>query len=338
MIPPSTEAPPVSQPYVQPQLSVRASHRFASLPARDSNLGDLKVTMAGCPRRKMALAALVLTPLLLAGPVLAKPAAAPPPIPIALPPAVQQIDDAEGAFAQAVAQSGIVQGFRQFAAPDAVMFLPDPTPAQPALADARWAGDLLWRAQFVGVAASGDLAFSAGPSLLRGAGRPSGGFYLTIWRRQPDGGWKFVLDHAADMPAAIWGLPPRTPTTVNTEPPPGPASNEGMREADGALNVALPKGAAAAFGARLDDQIILMRTQRPVAEGKRRALALVSDSPPILEAITLGGSRAMDGSFGYTYGRARWSGPMGPVVGYYVRVWRATPQGWRLLADQLTER
>jgi ketosteroid isomerase-like protein len=252
---------------------------------------------------------------------------------------VQQIDDAERAFAQAVAQSGIVQGFRQFASPDAVMFLPDPTPAQPALAEARWPGDLLWRAQYVGVAQSGDLAFSAGPSLLRGGGgRPSGGFYLTVWRRQPNGGWKFVLDHAADMPPTLWDLAPKPLTAINTEPPAGAPSNEGMREADGSLNAALPKGGAEAFAQRLDDQIILMRTLRPVAQGKHRALALVADCPPILEATTLGGSRSMDGSLGYTYGRARWSGPMGPVAGYYVRVWRATPQGWRLLADQLTER
>lgn len=327
----------MSQSCLHPQLSVREWPGFASLPARDSKLGPLKVKMGGCPLRTMAggLAALAL-----AGgsaSALAKPAP-PPTVPAALPMAVQQIDDAERAFAQAVALSGIVQGFRQFASPEAVMFLPDPTPALPALTDAHWAGELLWRAQYIGVAASGDLAFSAGPSLLRGAGRPSGGFYLTIWRRQPDGGWKFVLDHAADMPAAVWGLAPKTLTTVSTEPPPGPPSNEGMREADGALNVALPKGAEAAFAQRLDDQIILMRTLRPVAQGRRKALALVSDSPPILEATTLGGSRSMDGGFGYTYGRARWSGATGPVVGYYVRVWRATPQGWRLLADQLTER
>jgi ketosteroid isomerase-like protein len=285
-----------------------------------------------------ALVALALTLWTGTGPALARPAAPPAPFPAVLPTAVQQIDDAERAFAQAVALSGIVQGFRQFASPDAVMFLPDPTPAQPALAEARWPGDLLWRAQYIGVAASGDLAFSAGPSLLRGAGRPSGGYYLTVWRRQPDGGWKFVLDHAGDMPPAIWAFPPRTLTAINTEPPPGAPSNEGMREADGALNGALPKGAAEAFAQRLDDQIILLRTLRPVAQGRRRALALVSDSPPILEAATLGGSRSMDGGFGYTYGRARWSGAAGPVAGYYVRVWRATPQGWRLLADQLTER
>jgi ketosteroid isomerase-like protein len=255
-----------------------------------------------------------------------------------LPPAAQQIDDVERAFAQAVAQSGIVQGFRQFAAPDAVMFMPDPTAAGPALAAAHWGGDLVWRPQYIGVAPSGDMAFSAGPALLRGAGRPVGGVYLTVWRRQPDGGWRYLLDHAADMPPAVWGLSVRPPVALNTEPPPGPPSNEGMREADGALNAALPKGAEAAFAERLDDQAILVRAMRPVAQGRRRALALVGESPPLLVAFTLGGGRSMDGGFGYTYGRARWSGPAGPQAGFYVRVWRATPQGWRLLADQLTER
>jgi ketosteroid isomerase-like protein len=274
-----------------------------------------------------------------AGPAAAAvPAPAPAPSAAALPAAAQQIDDAEHAFAQAVAQAGIAQGFRQFAAPDAVMFLPDPTQARPALAGQRWPGELVWRARYVGVARSGDLAFSAGPSLLRGTGRPSGGFYLTVWRRQPDGRWKFVLDHAADMPSAIWGPPVRPLTVVTAERPAGPPSNEGMREADGALNAALPKGAARAFAARLDDQALMVRARRPPAHGRRKVLALVADTPPVLEAATLGGSRSMDGGFGYTYGRARWSGAAGPQTGYYVRVWRATPQGWRLLADLLAER
>jgi len=253
-------------------------------------------------------------------------------------PAAQQIDDVERAFAQAVSQQGIVAGFRQFAAPDAVMFLPDPAAALPQLNSARWPGELLWRAQYVGVSPGGDMAFSAGPSLLRGAGRASGGFYLTIWRRQPDGSWKFLLDHGVDLPASVWAEPRQPLTAIDTGPPAGVPSDEGMREADGALNVALPKGAAAAFSARLDDQALVVRTNRPPAFRRRKALALIADSPPILEAFTLGGARASAGTFGYTYGRARWVGPLGPQVGYYMRVWRATPGGWRLLADHLAER
>ena len=282
----------------------------------------------------------VLAVLAVAAPSLAwsKPApAAPQPAPIAPSAAVQQILDAERAFAQAVAQSGIAAGFRQFAASDAVLFLPDPVPAGPELAGARWAGEFLWRPQYVAVASSGDLAFSAGPSLMRGS-KPYGGFYLTVWKRQPDGSWKFLLDHAVDMPPAGWSAQGKPLVTMDAEPPPGAPSNEGLREADSDLNMGLPKGAAAAFSERLDDQAILARADRPVAQGRKRALALVADSPPPLEAATLGGSRSMDGGFGYTYGRARWSGSAGPKAGYYVRIWRATPQGWRLLADALAER
>lgn len=253
------------------------------------------------------------------------------------PPALQ-IDDTERAFAQAVAQSGIAPGFRQYAAPDAVMFLPDPVPAQPQLNGVRWPGELLWRAQYVAVSPGGDMAMSAGPSLLRAAGKGSGSFYLTLWKLQPDGSWKFIVDHGVDMPAAIWTEPHPPLTILNVGPPPGAPSDEGMREADGALNVALPKGAVDAFAARLDEQALVVRTNRAVGYRRRRALALVADSPPILEAFTLGGARSSDGGFGYTYGRARWAGPTGPQPGYYVRVWRNTPKGWRLLADHLAER
>ena len=256
----------------------------------------------------------------------------------AVPAAVQQVDDTERAFAQTVAQIGIGPGFRQFAAPDAVMFLPDPTLAATQLANARWPGELLWRPQYIAVAGSGDLAVAMGPSVMRSGGRASGGFYLSIWKRQPDGGWKFAVDHGVDMPAAIYAGPPQPLTVLDVAPPAGLPTSEGIREADGALNVALPRGAAAAFTERLDPQGIVVRTNRPVAAGKRKALALVADSPPIMEAYTMGAGRSADGSFGYTYGRARWSGVNGAQPGYYVRAWRATPQGWRLLADHLAER
>jgi hypothetical protein len=120
--------------------------------------------------------------------------------------------------------------------------------------------------------------------------------------------------------------------------PTGSAALEGMREADGAFNIALPKDAGTAYENRLDTQGFVVRANRAVGAGKHNALALVQESPPILEAFTLGGGLSADGGFGYAWGRARWSAAIGAQNGYYVRVWRSTPQGWRLLADQLGER
>jgi hypothetical protein len=84
--------------------------------------------------------------------------------------------------------------------------------------------------------------------------------------------------------------------------------------------------------------VLAVRANRPVASGRRRVLKLIADSPPILEAQLLNGSVSSDGVVGYTYGKARWSMGAGVQSGYYVRVWRNTGQGWRLLVDHMAER
>jgi ketosteroid isomerase-like protein len=59
-------------------------------------------------------------------------------------------------------------------------------------------GGPLWTPEIGAVAASGDLGFTAGPVVLwrpaDGAGAPAGAKYLTIWRRMPNGDWRYVVD------------------------------------------------------------------------------------------------------------------------------------------------
>jgi hypothetical protein len=264
-----------------------------------------------------------------------------PPQPIAPPPntAVRQIQQTELAFAQAVSQTGIAAGFRKYAGPGAIMFLPDPMPAVPYLLTARSPGELTWRAQYVGVAPSDDLAFSLGPSLYRAAGKAEGGFYLTIWKRGPDGAWLFALDHSVDMPAVLFEGPPAAPTILAIDPVAKPDESQGLREADAGLDMGLSKEPTpTVFEPRLDDQALVVRANRPVASGKRRALKLLAEAPPIVEAQLMGAGLSADGLLGYTYGKARWTTATGMQPGYYVRVWRDTSQGWRLLVDHLAER
>jgi len=60
---------------------------------------------------------------------------------------------------------------------------------------------LSWEPSYVDVSSSGDLGYTWGRYLLNvpnpKAGQPpfqKRGTYVTIWKRQPGGGWKFVLD------------------------------------------------------------------------------------------------------------------------------------------------
>ena len=54
-----------------------------------------------------------------------------------------------------------------------------------------------WRPEHGSVARSGDLGFTTGPVTPRGEPQPAAaqtGRYFTIWRRQPDGTWRYVVD------------------------------------------------------------------------------------------------------------------------------------------------
>ena len=253
--------------------------------------------------------------------------------------AARQIQQAELAFAKAVSQTGIAAGFRRYAAPGAIMFAPDPVPAIPYLQAAHSPGELTWRAQYIGVAPSDDLAFSLGPSLYKAAGKTEGGFYLTIWKRGPAGDWLFALDHSVDMPAAAFEAPPAPAVILTIDPAAKPDQSQGLREADAGLDMGLSKGPTPmAFEPRLDDQALVVRANRPVASGKRKALRLLGEAPPIVEAQLLSAGLSADGLLGYTYGKARWTTASGMQPGYYVRVWRNTGQGWRLLVDHMAER
>jgi ketosteroid isomerase-like protein len=63
----------------------------------------------------------------------------------------------------------------------------------------RAGGTLNWRPIYADAAESGDLGFTIGESVFTGRGINGTvvqrfGKYLTIWRKQPDGDWRFVVD------------------------------------------------------------------------------------------------------------------------------------------------
>jgi ketosteroid isomerase-like protein len=70
------------------------------------------------------------------------------------------------------------------------------------------AGNLTWHSNEVGVARSGDLAYTSGTyqsAFKGGSGKTlvDKGKYLTIWKKQADGSWKVLFDtFNSDLPAS----------------------------------------------------------------------------------------------------------------------------------------
>lgn len=107
--------------------------------------------------------------------------------------APQTAVEAERAFNAAAQAKGQWTAFREFAAEDAMMFVPEPVKAQEWLKgredpprSVEW-----WPAESY-VSCDGTVAANTG-----GWKRPDGsvGYFTTVWRRQPGGGWKWAMDH-----------------------------------------------------------------------------------------------------------------------------------------------
>jgi hypothetical protein len=100
--------------------------------------------------------------------------------------------DAERAFADRAQTDGLWTAFRATAASSAAMFVPHHVDAQTWLKDRKdpLLGYMWWPAQAY-VSCDGTVAATTGPS-VHGATR---GYFTTVWARQSDGSWKWLLDH-----------------------------------------------------------------------------------------------------------------------------------------------
>ena len=62
-------------------------------------------------------------------------------------------------------------------------------------------GSMTWEARIADVAASGDLGFTVGVATIHGGAQTRWSKYLTVWKRQRDGSWRFVSDGGNPAPA-----------------------------------------------------------------------------------------------------------------------------------------
>ena len=110
----------------------------------------------------------------------------------------QQVDDAERAFAQTMADRDF-EAFKSFLADEAIFFAGEAPIRGTDEVAAAWAGfyegaepPFSWEPETVAVLDSGTLALSSGP-----VHNPEGkrvATFQSIWRLGPDGEWKIVFD------------------------------------------------------------------------------------------------------------------------------------------------
>ncbi|GAB3823770.1 Cif family virulence factor [Hymenobacter jeollabukensis] len=266
------------------------------------------------------------------------------PKPASPPPAAQAIAAAERAFAAQALQEGNKAAFLATMADSAVVF----SRAEPALARSVWSGrpaatptdpSLRWGPATVGAAASGELGYSTGPWYLQ---QPDGqrvtyGQFFTIWARQPDGRYRWLLDNGISHPAPAGSPePPATLSYPAAGQPPRRGSTDVLRTAtalDEQLSAATAaQGLAPAYTARLHPQARLLREGiMPLTTPAAIRQQLDGEAPRQL--LPAGGRIARSGELAYTYGTYQNSGAGQPGRGSYVHLWQHGAKGWQLLAE-----
>lgn len=115
----------------------------------------------------------------------------------------QEILDTEQSFAKMAREEGIHKAFITYSAEDAVLMRNNDLVVGKKKIDLFYekqtSKGLTWTPDFVDVAVSGDLGYTYGHytfSVMDSIGNTTvdKGVFHTVWKRQSDGGWKFVWD------------------------------------------------------------------------------------------------------------------------------------------------
>lgn len=262
-------------------------------------------------------------------------------------PALAQTPDAapvvaaERAFAADFPAMGLAGSFSKWSTPDAIIITGGEARTVAVLFDGapmtRQPGEPLieWWPTFAGIAMSGDLGFTTGPASQDGNRY---GHYFTVWKRQPDGQWRWVYDGGTS--ADPLGQPgPESEPRILPVATVGSSSPEiAMAEVEG-VEASLAAQAANLKTAHLQylaaDGRLYVAARSP-AEGPDAFAAALDGWPPGMAIGAMeGGGASEAGDMVWTYGPATWTSEGQPRHGHYVRIWQKRPEGWRIVLAQL---
>jgi ketosteroid isomerase-like protein len=254
---------------------------------------------------------------------------------------------AEYAFADLSARLGTRDAFLTHLAEDSTLFRPRPVPgkawmtSQPARP-----GRLMWYPSFATLALAGDFGCTTGPWTFRPNGPDDDptahGYFVSIWRVQPDGQWKVELD------CGVGSSPPHTlPERLPIEPggesilvealPPDPDQVcLSLLAVEGAFvdNLAQAE-AASVYDRYCADEAQIYRADVEPYRGR----AMIRDDFKSLPGVTvwqpIDVRASRSGDLGYVYGLAQFrpDGRSDPIESCYLRVWKQIDGGWHVLVD-----
>jgi ketosteroid isomerase-like protein len=264
---------------------------------------------------------------------------------------LKALADNERAFAAMASQPDktVRDAFLAFVADDGVVFGPEgPTNAKAAFtaAPAPPPGapklQLLWWPIHAEIASSADLGWTTGPSKRVRGDQVRYGHFVTVWKKQADGKWRFLIDHGIQTDE-MSSLGPDTPIPpvpaakgkTESKPVDNKAALDALMTADRELSKITAAGDKAGWLNWMADDGRVLRNGPQPAVGKDAVRAAL-EKEPSLTTEPLGGGVSAAGDLGYTFGKATLKKGDATETGDYLRIWEKHGDAWKLALDEIT--
>ena len=250
---------------------------------------------------------------------------------------VEKLVDAEKAFAQLAAEKGTKHAFLANMSDDAVVFTPDRTLAKPYWSARGESSSLLsWSPNFAAVSSSGLLGYTTGNWEFRPKGKDDAptafGDFITVWQRQPQGMYKWVIDIGIGH-----DKPPKYSTDWTTSNEPTKEINENKSSAADFANrffeIAAADGLMKAYKQFAADDIRLYREGAFPAIGKAKISELVNKDKgtyAFAKRTSFFGSADL-AYVNNTYTLTRAGGKS--EKGNFLQIWRLRNGRWQIVLD-----
>lgn len=267
--------------------------------------------------------------------------------------ALQSMVDAELAFAKMSEEQGTRPSFMAFIADDGILFRPR------AVKGKQWMSEnpvppsdmrplLSWYPTFADIARAGDMGYTYGPweykTDIRDAKPVAFGNFLTVWKRQADGSWKFAIDLGVSNPQpdnapALWQLPKnyKAPKAMKGF---WTFSVSALLDRDRVFSKASAmQGARKTFNDYAAEDVRVFRNAQQPSIGRTLAAAALPASPLVWTWEPAFADVSQSDDLGYSYGSYQVAKNDATVktekveTGNYFRVWRKKDNKWRVVAD-----
>lgn len=263
---------------------------------------------------------------------------------------LKAIVETERAFSRMSEEKGTREAFAAFIADDGILFRPGPVLGK------KWMQDhplpasttrslLTWQPIFADVSRAGDLGYTTGPWQSRkdiSDAKPSAfGNFMTVWKKQADGSWRFMLDLGISNPlpktaAAIFEPGSFHPIKGKIEKVDHEAVRSVLLNFDREFSKASAvQGAREAFLVVAAKDVRLYRDGHFPFVGKMAAADALAPLTAEWTWKPMFADVSSSGDLGYSYGIYELKDKNGAVSerGNYARVWKKINGTWKLVID-----